>query len=108
MTNARALRAISGRSAEPRYPLEALLGRVRLSPTELAAALSRSRAHVYRRLKNGVPWGEADDWAIHFGLFPWEVWPAWAAADPADWTDLEPEPSISRLAVAISTPLDAA
>lgn len=103
------LRAVSDRGSEPRYPLDALLARVRLSPSDLASSLGRSRAHVYRRLKDGVPWGEADDWAIHFGLFPWEVWPAWADADPADWTDLGPEPSLRPVAVVqLRAPLGAA
>lgn len=103
------LRAISKRLVEPRYQLDALLARVRLSPTELASSLGRSRAHVYRRLKDGVPWAEADDWAIHFGLFPWEVWPTWADADPADWVDLGPEPSLLPVAVAcLPAPLGAA
>ena len=103
------LRAISKCLVEPRYPLEALLARVQFSPTELASSVGRSRAHVYRRLKDGVPWAEADDWAIHFGLFPWEVWPAWADADPADWTDLGPEPKLLPAPVVRhTTPLGAA
>lgn len=109
MPASRRFRAISERLVEPRYPLDALLTRVQLSPTELASSLGRSRAHVYRRLKDGVPWAEADDWAIHFGLFPWEVWPAWTDADPADWTDLGPEPSLLPVAVVrLPAPLGAA
>lgn len=109
MPASRRFRTISERLVEPRYPLDALLTRVQLSPTELASSLGRSRAHVYRRLKDGVPWAEADDWAIHFGLFPWEVWPAWTDADPADWTDLGPEPSLLPVAVVrLPTPLGAA
>jgi hypothetical protein len=109
MRPSRPLRTIPNRTTEPRYALGALLSRLQLSPTELAAALGRSRAHVYRRLKDGVTWGEADDWAIHFGLFPWEVWPAWDEADPAEWADVYDEPTLSAPVEARqSGPLDAA
>jgi hypothetical protein len=77
---------------EPTYPFAPLLALTGLTPEEFAAKVGISRASAYRRAKNGVKWSEADDWAIAFNRFPWQVWPEWALADPADWCDIPPDP----------------
>ena len=51
-----------------------------------------SRATAYRRASDGAKWSEADDWAVAFGHLPYEIWPEWDLADPADWCDVPPDP----------------
>ena len=77
---------------EPTYPLGPLLTLMRLAPAEFAEKVGISRATAYRRAKNGVKWSEADDWAVACRYLPYEVWPEWALADPADWCDIQPDP----------------
>jgi hypothetical protein len=77
---------------EPIYPLSPLLALTGLTPEGFADKLSISRASAYRRKKDGVKWSEADEWAVVFGYLPYEVWPEWALADPADWCDIPPDP----------------
>ena len=77
---------------EPTYPLEPLLTLTRLAPEEFAEKVGISRATAYRRAKDGVKWSEADDWAVACRYLPYDVWPEWALADPADWCDIPPDP----------------
>jgi hypothetical protein len=76
---------------EPIYPLGTLLALMRLAPEEFAEKVGISRATAYRRAKDGVKWSEADDWAVACRYLPYEVWPEWALADPADWCDIPPD-----------------
>ena len=77
---------------EPTYPLGLLLTLTRLALEEFAEKVGISRATAYRRAKNGVKWSEADDWAVACRYLPYEVWPEWALADPADWCHIPPDP----------------
>lgn len=74
--------------SEPTYPLQALLALARTDPEAFAQKVGISRATYYRRVKHGVTWTEADEWAVAFGYLPFEVWPEWEQADPADWLDI--------------------
>lgn len=58
---------------------------------QIAAHVGRSKTHGYNRLRQGVTWTEADEWAVAYRLLPYEVWPEWQDADPATWCDLGPD-----------------
>ncbi|MFB4293276.1 hypothetical protein ACBI99_36940 [Nonomuraea sp. ATR24] len=82
------------RPDEPTYPLERLLDRINLSVEQFAEMVGISRPTAYRRMKHGVKWAEADDWAVAFGFLPYEIWPEWDLADPSEWCDLPPDPEL--------------
>jgi hypothetical protein len=51
----------------------------------MAARLGISVNVVRNWVRRGITWSRADEAAIRCGVMPWEVWPEWAGADPADW-----------------------
>lgn len=76
---------------EPRYPLHPLIQATGLSWEEMADRRKRSKTFGFKRLREGLTWSEADEWAVGFGLLPYEVWPEWNDADPSTWCDLGPD-----------------
>lgn len=76
---------------EPHYPLPPLIQATGLSWEEMAARRKRSKTFGFKRLRDGLTWAEADEWAVGFGLLPYEVWPEWNDADPSSWCDLGPD-----------------
>lgn len=52
----------------------------------MATILDISVNVVRNLVARGVSWTRADELAIRCGAMPWDIWPEWALADPADWT----------------------
>src|SRR5262245_23455892 len=77
---------------EPAYPLGPLLARMGLAPEEFDEKVGISRATAYRRAEEGVNVSEADGWAVACRYLPYEIWPDWALAYPADWCDIPLDP----------------
>ena len=72
--------------AMPTFDIRPLMERARVNTArDLAARCGVNRKAIHNRSRRGLTWAEADDFAIRCGFFPWEVWPAWADADPASW-----------------------
>lgn len=70
------------RSVTP-YPLDPLLGGLRLSRNAVAARVGVNRVTVYRAAHRGLSERQADEWACALGLHPIEVWPElWLALCP--------------------------
>jgi hypothetical protein len=51
----------------------------------MARTLGISVNVVRNFVARGITWHRADEVAVRCGYLPWEVWPDWADADPAQW-----------------------
>jgi hypothetical protein len=75
-----------GRRREPKYDFMRLMRHVGVMDMPAMAAMLGVSVNVVRNwVQRGITWSRADEAAIRCGVMPWEVWPEWADADPADW-----------------------
>lgn len=66
-------------------PLLRLYDDLEVATETFAKALRTSTRTVWRRLRRGLSWSEADVLAVAVGLHPVDLWPSWFA-DVADET----------------------
>jgi len=70
--------------ASQNFDIRPLLNRARISTAgELAERCGVNRKAIHNRVRRGISWAEADEFAIRCGFFPWEIWPEWEHVDPA-------------------------
>lgn len=69
-----------------RYPigplLEILTDRGITGERQVAETLDISRRRLRTHQTDGIPWADADEYAIRIGYLPFEVWPEWNHAVP--------------------------